>query len=237
MQEKSLKTASRYNTVKFGSMHETFDIIYGHNFNSVGSPMTLKCEVKRTATGWSMCGGYQPWMDEYVPNALHLIMISEPLERMASMYYYERGYTKQKDGAPGDEAAGRINSDAERFLDPRGADQEYIHKWLVREFFDKWERVQWWWIRDGTAERTLAEAMQLLAERFTVGLTSRFEETLLLWRRRMQLPLRDFFFAALKAGLSHPKFADWSEADQATGRKLAQETGDLEYYAAALVGS
>lgn len=27
------------------------------------------------------CGGYQPWMDEYVPHAVHFVMVAEPLER------------------------------------------------------------------------------------------------------------------------------------------------------------
>lgn len=35
-------------------------------------------------------------MDHYVANAHHMIMIAKPLSRVASMYYYEAGYTKQK---------------------------------------------------------------------------------------------------------------------------------------------
>ena len=40
--------------------------------------------------------GYQNWMDKEVKHAHHFIMVSEPLSRIASMYYYERGYTKQR---------------------------------------------------------------------------------------------------------------------------------------------
>ena len=183
--------------------------------------------------GWSMCGGYQPWMDEYVPDAHHLIMISNPYERLASMYYYERGFTKQKDGAPGDESTSRINSDAARFMDPTGVDQPFIHKWLTQEFFVKWERVQWWWIRDYTANKTVEEAIALLRDRFVVGLVHRFDESLLIWKRQLRLPLRDFIFTSMKAGLTHPKFAQWGEADQARGRLLISETGDAQYFAAA----
>ena len=47
----------------------------------------------------------------------------------------------------------RINTD-ERFTDPTGADQEHIAKFLTSEhYYEKWERVQWWWIRDMTQDR------------------------------------------------------------------------------------
>lgn len=49
-------------------------------------------------------------MDEYVTGATHLIMVSEPLERIGSMYYYESLYTKLKDRMPGDVEVGPSTS-------------------------------------------------------------------------------------------------------------------------------
>lgn len=59
------------------------------------------------------------------------------------------------------------------YTDPSGEDRKYIRKWLENDHTYKWERVQWWWLREGTAERTLEETVALLEKRFLVGLTHR----------------------------------------------------------------
>ncbi|EGD78603.1 hypothetical protein PTSG_01580 [Salpingoeca rosetta] len=116
-EEKHLKVANRYNSVQLG-MDATFNLIYGHNFFDHGtSPggSVVGCHVHQNQDGsWTYCGGYQPWMDEYVPNAVHLVMVAEPMERVASMYYYESSYTKLKDRLPGDTQYLRMN-DSPRF--------------------------------------------------------------------------------------------------------------------------
>ena len=38
-------------------------------------------------------GGYQPWMDFYLPRAWRIVMVAEPVARVVSMYYYEHEYT------------------------------------------------------------------------------------------------------------------------------------------------
>ena len=71
-------------------------MVYGHNFYSMGSKAGFPCTVKIVDEEWTYCGGYQSWMDYYVEDAVHLIMVAEPTHRVASMYYYEAGYTKQR---------------------------------------------------------------------------------------------------------------------------------------------
>lgn len=125
---------------------QEFDILFGHNYYDYGKPQGGPCFATQNKAGeWTWCGGYQPWMDEYVPRATHLIMVAEPMSRMASMYYYEQGYTKLKvlkaiffffkllfrlrclssstlihqDRLPSDLEYGRLN-EQERFMDPKG---------------------------------------------------------------------------------------------------------------------
>lgn len=61
--------------------------------------------------------------------------------------------------------------------DPAGQDRKFIRKWLENDHTYKWERVQWWWLREGTPHRTLDETIELLQTRFTVGLTHRYRES------------------------------------------------------------
>ena len=121
-----------------------------------------------------------------------------------------------------------------RFRDPAGLDREHIAKFLEpRQFGGKWERVQWWWIRDGTQNRTLAEAVALMRDKFSVGLSSRIDETLLIWKRKLQLDTRDVIYASMKSSLSHPRIADWHPDEVAAARALVTTSGDDVYYEAA----
>lgn len=172
-------------------------------------------------------------MDYYIEDAFHLIMVAEPIERVASMYYYEAGYTKQRDRGPADTSYARINSEA-RFEDPSGADDEYIAYFLKdSEYYNKWERVQWWWIREATTNMTLEESIQLLRDRFLVGLPNRLDETLLIWKSEMGLETRDVVYTSMKASLSHPRTAAWSAANLQRARDVVESNGDLDYYNAA----
>lgn len=238
--ERELRTATRYNAVGLRTK-KTFDIIYGHNYYTYGK-FNYPCKVEwlaataRQPAGWTHCGGYQEWMDEYVPNAHHLVMVAEPMGRLASMYYYERGYTKQRDRGPGDTQYERINSDSARFEDPQNADRASIQKWLVRSDFvgNKWERVQWWWLREGTHNRSLAEVVGLLdSGRFSVGLSHRVDESLLMWRDIVGLDTRDLLYTSMKAHLSHPKIHQWHPDDVAEATAMLDDLGDLAFYKAA----
>eukprot|EP00051_Salpingoeca_urceolata_P023323 m.393780 g.393780 ORF g.393780 m.393780 type:complete len:161 (-) comp20092_c1_seq11:101-583(-) len=133
-------------------------------------------------------------MDEYVLHATRLIMVSNPVSRMASMYYYEKGYTKLKDRLPGDTSYGRLADDADRYEDPTGKDKHFIEKWLYEDFSLKWDRVQWYWLREGTRNRTLKESISVLQNKFVVGLTSQFDHSLLLWKRVLKLETRDIIY-------------------------------------------
>ena len=100
-EERGLRAATRYNSglPLYPRSHDSFQIIYGHNFYDMGSPAGYPCSVKMMQGKWTYCGGYQYWMDHYVAGAHHMVMLAKPLSRIASMYYYEAGYTKQK-GVP-----------------------------------------------------------------------------------------------------------------------------------------
>jgi hypothetical protein len=234
-EEQGLKAASRYNAgmPTIERMRGTFQLVFGHNFYDMGSKGGFPCRVKLVEGEWTYCGGYQPWMDFYVENAHHLVMISSPLSRMSSMYYYESGYTKQRDRAPGDASYQRINNEA-RFEKPNSDDRPQIQKFLeVKEYLNKWERVQWWWIRDMTEDKTVEQAIELLNTTFTIGLSHRFDESLLLWKATMRLSTRDILYSRMKASLPHPKVHQWAPQEQATAEALIESTGDAAYYRAA----
>lgn len=57
--------------------------------------------------------------------------------------------------------------------DPRGKDESYIKRWLKNDFIAKWERVQWWWLRESTETRELSETIELMQSRFLVGVRER----------------------------------------------------------------
>eukprot|EP00049_Salpingoeca_infusionum_P012415 m.227236 g.227236 ORF g.227236 m.227236 type:complete len:583 (+) comp15175_c1_seq9:304-2052(+) len=233
-EEQQLKVANRYNAVGVRSSAE-FNIIYGHNFNTDKEQfgITAGCVVKQKGDGtWSACGGYQLWMDDYVKHAQHLILVAEPMERIASMYYYELAYTKLRDRLPGDTGYSRMNDDP-RFEDPTGQDKKHIARWLQNDFTHKWERVQWWWLREGTQDRSLQQTIELLQEKFLVGLTHRLDESLLMLKRELHLETREILYSSMKAQLSHPKISDWAEEERAFALNLVKETGDLEFYKAA----
>lgn len=214
-------------------MRGTFELVYGHNFYDMGSPAGWPCTVKQVDGEWTYCGGYQSWMDFYIEDAHHLIMVASPLSRMASMYYYEAGYTKQRDRGPEDEGYKRI-SEEERFEDPAGLDRPHIAKFLsTADYYMKWERVQWWWIRDMTANRTVEEAIKLLNQKFIVGLSHRFDEALLIWKAKMRLSTRDILYTRMKASLSHPKVQQWAPEEQKLAEELVESTGDRQYFEAA----
>jgi len=173
-------------------------------------------------------------MDYYIEDAFHLVMVADPIERVASMYYYEAGYTKQRDRGPADTSYARINSEA-RFEDPAGADDVNIAYFLKNsEYYSKWERVQWWWIREATKNVTdVAESIQLLRDRFLVGIPDRVDETLLMWKSEMTLETRDIVYTSMKASLSHPRTTAWSAANIKRAHEVVEANGDLEYYRAA----
>ena len=84
----------------------------------------------------------------------------------------------------------------------------------------------------------------------------RFDETLLLWKRALNLSTRDIIFTSIKAQvrtsalssdsqhtsnrtltslsilwqLSHPRFRDWSVKAQEVARQQVEDSGDLTYY-------
>lgn len=236
-EEQGLKLATRYNAGV--PMHPTqrgaYHVLYGHNFYSMGTKGGWPCKVQQLADGsWTHCGGYQEWMDYYIEDAAHLVMVADPLERVASMYYYEAGYTKQKDRGPADVEYSRINTDA-RFMDPKGLDEKHISRFLTdAEYYNKWERVQWWWLREATEKKTVNETIALLKSRFLVGTPRHIDESLLIWKRKMGLSTRDLIYTSMKASLSHPKLGEWSTANQARARELVTSNGDHLYYTAAM---
>ena len=60
-----------------------YDCLFNHNFfrngNSGGS---FDCAIRRDDLTVTWCGGYQPWMDFYVPSAWRLVMVAEPVARV-----------------------------------------------------------------------------------------------------------------------------------------------------------
>eukprot|EP01147_Barroeca_monosierra_P002506 gene2506-5436_t len=238
---KTYKVATRHNSVQLRSKN-SFNIIYGHNVYDMETQPAgsiAACQVRQREDGkWTYCGGYQPWMDEYVPHAVHFVMVAEPLERIASMYYYEQGFTKLRERVPGETSYHRLSRETRTYhnfynTDPRGKDESYIKRWLKNDFIAKWERVQWWWLRESTETRELSETIELMQSRFLVGVRERMYDTMLIWKSSLQLSIRDIIFTSVKAQLSHPSFDDWSKSTKLIAKDIVKNTGDDVYYIAA----
>lgn len=87
-EERGLKAATRYNAgmPMTPGAAGTFDMVYSHNFYDAGTKGGWPCTVRRKEDGtWTCCGGYQHWMDHYVHTSVRLVVVADPMERMASM--------------------------------------------------------------------------------------------------------------------------------------------------------
>ena len=211
-----------------------YDVLYAHNYfingNSGGFPACLHVV---NAYGPTWCGGYQPWMEFYMPRAWRLVIVAEPLARLASLYYYERGFTKAviQDGK-----IARAK-DNEQFRDPLDTDGRIRLRDYMLEYGKKrWDHVQWRWLREGTPDRSLDQVIEMLLNgAFLVGLTERFDETLLMWRHFMGLFVEDILYYKMKADFSHPKVTDWHPDDQRKAQELVERSGDTRYHEAAVL--
>ena len=215
----------------FNITTEVKHIMLEHNYYSNGGRDMRPCDtVVGSDRAWSWCGGYQPWMDFNMPRAWRLVMVAEPLPRIASMYYYARDFT-----------AGEFTEDGkyERirnstyFYHPQGKPSRLDIAAYLSSYRTNWGRVQWHWLREGTPGRTLGDVIQLIDNgAFLVGLTSQFDESLLLWRYYMGLHVRDIIYHSAKTDFWHHKITDWHSDDLSAARFLVSDTGDEAYYSA-----
>ena len=92
-------------------------------------------------------------------------------------------------------------------------------------------RVQWHWLREGTPNRNLNEVIEMLRNNaFLVGLTSKFDESLILWRLFMGLFVEDIIYHKMKADFDHPRVADWHQSEISMAKRVIARNGDSKFY-------
>ena len=173
-------------------------------------------------------------MDFFLPQAWRLVFVAEPVARVASMYYYEAGYTHARQ-APHDCNFARHNTDPSfaNPLNPRDYMRRHAHLTHLYEA-RHWQRVQWHWLREGTPNRTLDDVIRMLRSgAFLVGLTAHFDASLLLWRHCMGLFIEDILYSEFKTEFDHPSLSDWPPEHQQLAQHVVHQTGDARFHAAA----
>ena len=211
-----------------------YDCLYAHNYfvngNSGGFPACLHV-INDGGPTW--CGGYQPWMEFYMPRAWRVVMVGEPVSRMASLFYYEKGFTRAVISKDGTELMRA--KDTASLGDPLDQDcRIQMREYMLGYGKKRWDHIQWHWLREGTPNRSLDEVIEMLLNgAFLVGLTEHFDESLLLWRHFMGLFVEDILYFKMKGDFSHPNVTDWHVDDQRRARDIVDKTGDARYYATA----
>ena len=71
-----------------------------------------------------------------------------------------------------------------------------------------------------TPFKVVDQAIQLLSERFTVGLTHKIDESLLMWKADLKLTTRDIIYTSMKASLPHPEVSRQKEPDGTRGHEF-----------------
>ena len=207
-----------------------FDGIFEHNYFENGKTAGFHGDLQVHGSLASWCGGYQPWMDFHMPRAWRVVMVSDPMPRMASMFYFKHGYTKPISTDTGDVI--RENADV-MHADPKSRQSlqligEFLHEFETKS---RWGMTQWYWLREGTPNRNLPDVLQMLRNgAFLVGLTERFDESLLLWRHFMGLFIEDILYFDQKSDLLHPNISEWRVDHQQQARVISHRTGDMQYY-------
>ena len=210
---------------------------YGNNNSGIDAAHT-NCALLYNVHGDTWCNGYQPWMDFYLPRAWRLVMVAEPLERLASMLYYEfSDYSVEVTTKNGHAI---VHGSHTLKQSPPSDAQSTQGRLLIRNYFQKFEgrhsesRVQWHWLREGTPNRTLDNVIEMLRNNaFLVGLTSMFDETLMLWRYFLGLFVEDILYHRMKADSDHPKANEWHKDEIESAKTIIERNGDTRFYTVA----
>lgn len=206
-----------------------YDVMFNHNWYRNGNAIRgLAC----TPRPHFFCGGYQPWMDYFLPRSWRVVMISEPMGRVASMFYYEHEFGASLLATESKIAFAEHNisintSSVESRSKIRAFLQGYGHT--------RWGRVQWHWLCEGTPQHDLESVIKMLRNNaFLVGITQYFDHSLLLYRHFMGLLIEDVVYFRLKASISHPKLTDWHPEDQHLAHQVVKDSGDDRFYSVAM---
>lgn len=204
---------------------EEYEVSYAHNWyaNSNTTDYWATCNVTANNLGIASCGGYQPWMDFYIPISWRLVMVADPLQRVASMFYFEQGYTKPSE-------KGR-KVDGPAYSSPQSPGARALINKFLSEYTYQWKRVQWHWLREGTPNHTLDEVSQMLRNNaFLVGLSEYFDHSLLLWRFFMGLSLEDIVYVKYRSAFQHPMVHEWHAEEIARATAIVEASGDFTFY-------
>ena len=169
-------------------------------------------------------------MDFNLPNAVRIVMVADPLPRMASMYYFDRGYTRGEFNANG--VYVRKNDQA-YFTNPKIQQSREDIADYIRDCNIHFGRTQWYWLREGTPTRKIADVIEMLDNgAFLVGLTTHFDASLVLFRHFLGMHVRDIIYSAAKPEFVHPASADWHKNDQKLALDFITDHYDDVYYVA-----
>jgi len=185
------------------------------------------------------------------------MLVAEPAQRLVSSYFYRQAQALlQKQHATPNRKSGigrSVNeSTADEQILPRALpfDEADLMRYANEVFVVDRDAVQWHWLADGASPSgTLGDVLAHVLPRFNfIGLTHRFDETLVLLRRALALPptprallhvrLKDSAVApaattTAASGTAHPKFADLQPGTQAAVRLAVERNGDVHFFAVA----
>lgn len=186
-----------------------FHIVAGHNYCG-----RKGCSSEQKEKGVCKGLGYQPWMEDKMFHPyIRLVLVAEPRSRLLSSYFYRRMQEQVDD-----------DEDIEF--------EDDLIKYATKEFTRDRDAVQWHWLADGTETGTLEDVMETLLPKFIVGLTNRFDESLILLRNALGVSSRAIMYANLKTSphMKRPTYDTLSTKAQEVISQVIRASGDDRFY-------
>jgi hypothetical protein len=250
----------RYHVILIADCVLISQVVYGHNYCGPRG-----CSKVQKSAGTCRGLGYQPWLETKMQAALvpgqsivRVMLVAEPASRLVSSYFYRQAQAMQQQHATQNVQSSsakpkRVNASmAARHVFSRVSpfDEADLVRYANETFAVDRDAAQWHWLADGALPGgTIDDVLAHVLPRFdVVGLTHRFDETLVLLRRALALPptprallhvrLKDSAVAPAAAttagsGRTHPKLADLQSSTQAAVQLTVDRNGDIRFFVAA----
>ena len=249
--------ASEHNLTAWGGVFKhcntraipKFDVITGHNYCG-----RRGCSDAQRQPGAACRGmGYQPWMEPKLSHRpfIHVVLVAEPCARLVSSYFYRRLQAsnlarQQKPHVA--EVTVSTGSPGVGALDAKAREEAEIMAYAAGAFAADRDAVQWHWLADGAADGTFEQVVGSVLPVFeVVGLTERFDESLILLARALGMlaggnggrdrdcSFRQLLYARLKDHQPGHRagWADLTPATRTAVRAAVRASRDDAFYSAA----
>jgi hypothetical protein len=191
---------------------QPFQVVAGHNY--CGS---RGCSAEQKSKGVCRGLGYQLWLEQkMIDPFVRVVLVAEPRSRLVSSYFYRKQQA-------------HISSEGNIYNVSSAFQEKDLISYALNEFNQDRDAVQWHWLADSTLNGTLGEVISLVLPTFIVGLTDRFEETLLVLREVLGVSSRSILYANLKtsAGTHSNSNSKTDQFFRPSYDQLSQETRDF----------